>query len=357
MYRAHIADPDIQDARAWWPFVCIGDNHEFSWQGWQSIIKYNGTPEPAQPLRVAANQAWWEFIPSRVAQGLRTGARSVRSAGGEGRADRAGRRGRPGRRAQQPRRARQHDRLPRDAIRRRTSSLILTDMHSFTMEDPTVAARRRRARLGRLPILLSAGGDGNPGRRPRDYARRAGRRDDHRVRRQGVPNFRKDEPPITDSRPRAEGVVQEDARPVHGDVEDLGSDSNGTLDMAEPTLRTCPRVWQRASSGRAAGYASFGGGDLSSGVIASAPNCTISSATSGSRGSSRSRATGTASGPATPPRTCLPGRSNPSGSLHLRFHLRPRSRRGARARTEGPSAAPAVRRRAAGRASMNPRSI
>jgi len=45
----------------------IGNNHEFSWQGWQSFIKYPGSEtEPAQPLRVAANQAWWEYIPSRV---------------------------------------------------------------------------------------------------------------------------------------------------------------------------------------------------------------------------------------------------------------------------------------------------
>ncbi|HET6941172.1 MAG TPA: alkaline phosphatase D family protein [Sphingomicrobium sp.] len=66
VYQAHIRDPDIQDARAHFPFVCIGDNHEFSWKGWQSTIKYDGDPEPAQELRVAANQAWWEYIPSRV---------------------------------------------------------------------------------------------------------------------------------------------------------------------------------------------------------------------------------------------------------------------------------------------------
>ena len=66
VYRAHIDDPDIQDARAHFPFVCIGDNHEFSWQGWQSFIEYGSKIEPAQPLRVAANQAWWEYIPSRV---------------------------------------------------------------------------------------------------------------------------------------------------------------------------------------------------------------------------------------------------------------------------------------------------
>jgi len=66
VYRAHINDPDIQDARAHFPFVCIGDNHEFSWLGWQSFIRYGSKIEPAQPLRVAANQAWWEYIPSRV---------------------------------------------------------------------------------------------------------------------------------------------------------------------------------------------------------------------------------------------------------------------------------------------------
>ena len=72
VYRAHIDDPDIQDARAHFPFVCIGDNHEFSWQGWQSFTKYGGKIEPAQGLRVAANQAWWEYVPSRVRKGSGT---------------------------------------------------------------------------------------------------------------------------------------------------------------------------------------------------------------------------------------------------------------------------------------------
>ena len=66
LYQAHINDPDIQDTRAHLPWVCMGDNHEFSWQGWQSFVKFGGKVEPAQQLRVAANQAWWEYIPSRV---------------------------------------------------------------------------------------------------------------------------------------------------------------------------------------------------------------------------------------------------------------------------------------------------
>ncbi|MGN6154520.1 MAG: alkaline phosphatase D family protein [Sphingomicrobium sp.] len=66
IYRGYLADPDLQDARARWPFVCIWDNHEFSWQGWQSIQQAGGPPRPGQTIKVAANQAWFEFVPARV---------------------------------------------------------------------------------------------------------------------------------------------------------------------------------------------------------------------------------------------------------------------------------------------------
>ncbi|HEX7946013.1 MAG TPA: alkaline phosphatase D family protein, partial [Phenylobacterium sp.] len=66
VYAAYLTDPDLQDARAHWPFVAMGDNHEFSWKGWQSQVQYTGPTEPGQTLRVAANQAWYEFQPSRV---------------------------------------------------------------------------------------------------------------------------------------------------------------------------------------------------------------------------------------------------------------------------------------------------
>jgi alkaline phosphatase D len=65
VYRGYLADPDLQDARARWPFVAIWDNHEFSWQGWQSILKPGDGGRPGQSLKVAANQAWWEYLPSR----------------------------------------------------------------------------------------------------------------------------------------------------------------------------------------------------------------------------------------------------------------------------------------------------
>jgi alkaline phosphatase D len=66
VYKGYLADPDLQDARARWPFVAIWDNHEFSWQGRQSIQQAGGPPQPGQTVKVAANQAWFEYIPARV---------------------------------------------------------------------------------------------------------------------------------------------------------------------------------------------------------------------------------------------------------------------------------------------------
>jgi alkaline phosphatase D len=65
LYRGWLQDPDLQDARARWPFVCVWDNHEFSWRGWQGIMNV-ATPRPAQTRKVAANQAWFEYQPARI---------------------------------------------------------------------------------------------------------------------------------------------------------------------------------------------------------------------------------------------------------------------------------------------------
>ena len=65
LYRGYLSDPDLQDARARWPFVCMWDNHEFSWKGWQSQQDFSGV-RPAQTRKVAANQAWFEYQPARV---------------------------------------------------------------------------------------------------------------------------------------------------------------------------------------------------------------------------------------------------------------------------------------------------
>jgi alkaline phosphatase D len=68
VYRAYLTDPDLQDARARWPFVPVWDNHEFSWNGYQSIQVFGGEQRAGQTKKVAANQAWWEFQPARVAK-------------------------------------------------------------------------------------------------------------------------------------------------------------------------------------------------------------------------------------------------------------------------------------------------
>jgi alkaline phosphatase D len=65
-YRGYLTDPDLQDARAQWPFVPVWDNHEFSWQGYQSQQVFGGKVRPAQRLKVAASQAWYEYQPARV---------------------------------------------------------------------------------------------------------------------------------------------------------------------------------------------------------------------------------------------------------------------------------------------------
>jgi len=65
-YRNYLHDPDLQDARARWPFVPMWDNHEFSWQGWQSLQVFDGKTRPAQTRKVAANQAFFEYQPARM---------------------------------------------------------------------------------------------------------------------------------------------------------------------------------------------------------------------------------------------------------------------------------------------------
>jgi alkaline phosphatase D len=68
IYRAYLHDPDLQDARARWPFVNMWDNHEFSWKGWQGLQKFGDTTRSAQTRKVAANQAFFEYRPSRISK-------------------------------------------------------------------------------------------------------------------------------------------------------------------------------------------------------------------------------------------------------------------------------------------------
>ena len=66
IYRAYLHDPDLQDARAHFPFVAMWDNHEFSWLGWQSFQEFGGETRARQKRKVDAMQAWFEFQPARI---------------------------------------------------------------------------------------------------------------------------------------------------------------------------------------------------------------------------------------------------------------------------------------------------
>jgi alkaline phosphatase D len=66
LYKTFLSDPDLQAARARWPFISIWDDHEFTNDCWQSQANYtNGMSldEPDQLRRVAGSQAWFEYVP------------------------------------------------------------------------------------------------------------------------------------------------------------------------------------------------------------------------------------------------------------------------------------------------------
>jgi alkaline phosphatase D len=254
VYRAHIDDPDIQDARAYFPFICIGDNHEFSWQGWQSFITYGGPPEPAQKLRVAANQAWWEYIPSRV-----------RKASGEDLA------------AFAPPEVEDVAITPIDddglgieannlaAIGSMTGyramtygrhvELILTDFHSYAMQDPTT--RAEGFDLEDFPDLfpqealeILEAGRAYDGGRPPDIIAFDGK---------AIANFRKDEPTFTIMGRTQKAWLKQRLAASSATWKIWGA-TNGTLDMRTDP-RNLPTGLTRPWPGQ--GYATFGGGDFS----------------------------------------------------------------------------------------------
>lgn len=69
LYKIVGTDPDLQAARARWPFIHTWDDHEFTDDCWQSQANYtdaNSTDEASQRRRLAASQAWFEFLPVQL---------------------------------------------------------------------------------------------------------------------------------------------------------------------------------------------------------------------------------------------------------------------------------------------------
>src|SRR6476646_2616659 len=110
VYKGYLADPDLQDARARWPFVAIWDNHEFSWQGRQSIVQAGADGQGRRQPGVVR-------IYSRTRKGAERIARHVRRGGGEKCADRKVGREWPRDRTQQSEGHKQPDRLSVFALR------------------------------------------------------------------------------------------------------------------------------------------------------------------------------------------------------------------------------------------------
>jgi alkaline phosphatase D len=144
VYKAYLHDPDLQDARARWPFVCMWDNHEFSWLAWQSIQKFFDMTRPAQTLKVAANQAFFEFQPTRAID--RFVAPRVENAP----IDRFDDHGL----GQEPNNLAAIRSLKGHRALRwgRDVELIITDQHSFRAEDPT--GRAEALAGGEFPNLV-----------------------------------------------------------------------------------------------------------------------------------------------------------------------------------------------------------
>ncbi|WP_116089526.1 alkaline phosphatase D family protein [Sphingomonas crusticola] len=257
VYRAHIDDPDIQDARAHFPFVCIGDNHEFSWQGWQSFIKYPGSePEPAQPLRVAANQAWWEYIPSRVRKASGDGLDQFRppqvaKAAIETFDDH-------GFGIEANNRVAVGSMTAYRALRYgKHVELILTDFHSYKMADPTDRPEAAALDSGDYPVvpqewmeIVDGGSDYAGGNPPATIA----------IGDKTISNFRKGEPPFTMLGREQKAWLKERLTRSTATWKIWGA-TNGTLDMRTDPQNLPAGMVKAPWPGK--GYGTFGGGDFS----------------------------------------------------------------------------------------------
>jgi len=256
LYRAYLKDPDLQDARARWPFVAMWDNHEFSWLGWQSFQVFGGERRVAQTRKVAANQAWFEYQPARISTNAssleRFDAPAVEDAPIE-RFDDQGLGTEPNNLA-----AIGSLTAYRSLRWGRHLDLIITDQHSYRSADPTLQPEYKAFSSDDFPELvpqealeiLDAGRDYAGGKAP----------DSIRFGDKEVANFRKGEPPQT-----ILGAVQkkwflERLRASDATWKVWGN-SQGTLDTrADP--QNLPAGSTKAWPG--AGYASLGFGDYSS---------------------------------------------------------------------------------------------
>jgi alkaline phosphatase D len=260
LYRAYLRDPDIQDARARWPFVAIWDNHEFSWMGWQAQRRFNRDSRPAQTLRVAANRAWFEYQPARVRVGQdrnprRFDAPPIHDAPITS-YDEQGLGTEPNSLAAV------HSLTAYRSLRwGKHLDLLITDHYSYRSEEPTSGREAAAFASPMYPELfpqealeiLDAGRTHNAGHPP----------DEIRFGTSRVPNFRNTAPPQTILGAEQKAWFIEALRRSRATWK-VWACSFGTLDWRADPQNVPPSA---ASAWPGAGYAGFGGGDFSTAYV------------------------------------------------------------------------------------------
>ena len=260
VYRAYLHDPDIQDARAQWPFVNMWDNHEFSWLGWQGVQVFDGKARPAQTRKVAANQAFFEFQPARMSK---PSGPSMDRFSGPKVADAAIARFDEHGLGQEPNNlAAIHSLKGYRRIRwGRHVDLIITDQHSYRSEDPTQRAEAKALTnkhfLDLIPEealeVMDAGRDYGDGHPPETIA----------YGKDAVPNFRKAEPAQTTLGFEQKKWFLEQLQTSTATWKIWGNTA-GTLDMRTDP-QNLPAGFTEQWPGKA--YGVFGGGDPSTNFI------------------------------------------------------------------------------------------
>lgn len=252
-YRAYLHDPDLQDARARWPFVDMWDNHEFSWLGWQAMQVFEGKDVPAQTRKVAANQAWFEYHAARVRQ---AGGRSLETFAAPRVKDAPIERfDAQGLGEESGNRAAIDSLIAYRALRfGRNVELLITDQHSFRSRDPTLqpeaAALDNEAFPELAPLealqILDAGRAYDGGKPPPTV----------RFGATEIPNFRKDSPPQTILGARQKAWFLDKLRSSKATWKVWGN-SVGTLDFRVDPQNLPEGV---GTPWPGDGYAVFGGG-------------------------------------------------------------------------------------------------
>ncbi|MGZ5987271.1 MAG: alkaline phosphatase D family protein, partial [Caulobacteraceae bacterium] len=255
IYRAYLHDPDIQDARARFAFVNMWDNHEFSWRGYQGVEKFGKDVVWGQTRKVAANQAWFEYQPSRakhagtldafVAPHVVDAPVTVFDDHGLG---------------QEPNNLAAIESLTGYRALRfgKHVELILTDQHSYRMEDPFDTPEARVLGLDDFPDfipmeiteVLDAGRAYDGGKPP--AAIRLGDKQ--------IANFRKDGPPVSMLGAKQKAWFFDTLKASKATWKVWGA-TNGTLEMRADFQNLPAGLSKAAWPGE--GFGDGGGGDWS----------------------------------------------------------------------------------------------